>query len=53
MDSAFDQYKSLVLVTGNVLDHEEQFKRAKTPSQEVNYCNTIVKLSTNQFSHQM
>lgn len=36
MDSSFDQYKSLVFVTGNVLDHEEQFKRAKSPCQEVN-----------------
>lgn len=35
MNTTFDRYDSVVLVTGNVLDHEEQFRRAKTPCQEV------------------
>lgn len=35
MDSTFDQYNSVVLVTGNVLDNEEQFRLAKTPCKEI------------------
>lgn len=45
MDSTFNQFSSLVLVTGNVLDHEEQFRRAKTPCQEVNCWLQLVKLT--------